>query len=386
MHKGADEPSKTQIALDYAYRRCDNDDEYCIFWVQADNEATFVSSYKTIGKKLGVDEQLNGSDLLDAVCSKIGERSKWVMILDNADDLGLFGVVQAQEGRKEKLGKYIPYTSRGTILWTSRDAHIAGTLVGPRRGIEVRSMAVTEAITLLARARNEPSTSEEVGVHTLLEDLQHPPLAISQAGAYMRRMAMTVKEYQSLLAQSETRWEVLKISDSNQYRRPEVSCNVLETFRISIERIKVESTMSYRILHVIAYVDSQDIPHELMAAAAHRGRMSEEGLTRQATELEVQQAIMRLHEFSFTTLRRKEDGGRSYKMHKLVQEAVQYGLRVRGRMRMDLGETEGRERETENGEGYYSGIALQIIDKLFPVSEGKPRPRKRHQKIALSCH
>lgn len=87
---------KTQIALDYAYRRCDNDSECCVFWVHADNEATFVSDYKTIGKKLRVDDRLDGSDLLDAVCSKIGERSKWVMILDNADDLGLFGVGRAQ--------------------------------------------------------------------------------------------------------------------------------------------------------------------------------------------------------------------------------------------------------------------------------------------------
>ncbi|KAM0292736.1 hypothetical protein ACHAPM_011746, partial [Fusarium culmorum] len=46
---------KTQIALDYAYRRCDADKECCIFWVHADSEATFLADYKTIGKKLGVD-------------------------------------------------------------------------------------------------------------------------------------------------------------------------------------------------------------------------------------------------------------------------------------------------------------------------------------------
>jgi hypothetical protein len=90
-------------------------------------------------------------------------------------------------------------------------------------------MAVEEAITLLERTTDKPSISEEAGVYALLDDLQHLPLAISQAGAYMRRMKKTVREYQSLLAQGKTRWDVLKISDSDRHRRPEVSNSVLET-------------------------------------------------------------------------------------------------------------------------------------------------------------
>lgn len=85
----------------------------------------------------------------------------------------------------------------------------------------------------------------------------------------------------------------------------------------------------------------------------------------------MQQVIIQLKEFSFLSLRREEDGGRSYKMHKLVQEAIRYGLRVRGPMETALGETAGRESGGENGEAYYSSIALRIVDDLFPVSEGK---------------
>jgi hypothetical protein len=63
--------------------------------VHADSEATLLADYKTIGKKLGVNEWLVGSDLLAAVRRSIGARSKWVMVLDNADDLRLFGAGQA---------------------------------------------------------------------------------------------------------------------------------------------------------------------------------------------------------------------------------------------------------------------------------------------------
>ncbi|CAG9953985.1 unnamed protein product [Clonostachys rosea f. rosea IK726] len=84
----------------------------------------------------------------------------------------------------------------------------------------------------------------------------------------MRHLSTTVEKYLGLLQQDKTQREVLKVSDADQYRRPEVSNSVLKTWRISAERIQVESEMSYQMLHVITYVDSQDIPHELMAAAA----------------------------------------------------------------------------------------------------------------------
>ncbi|PON20283.1 hypothetical protein TGAM01_v210834 [Trichoderma gamsii] len=338
---------KTQIALDYAYRRC-NDSECCIFWVHADSEATFTTDYKTIGKKLGVDKRLDGSDLLDSVRNSIEAQSRWVFIIDNADNLALFRVGRTK-GTNESLSMYIPRGPQGTILWTSRDAHITGTLVGLRRGIEVPSMTRDEATTLLATARGKKSAVEEIGKNRLLEELQRLPLAVSQAGAYIRRTSMTIKEYLDLLMQGTSRWDLLKINDFDRHRRPEVSNIVLHMWKISTERIREESELSYQILHVIAYLDSQDIPHELMVAASQCS-IGDEDIARQATELEVQQAITRLVEYSFLNTRREEEGRRSYEMHKLVQEAVRYGL-------------------PENGEAYYSSICLQMVDDMFPESE-----------------
>jgi hypothetical protein len=335
--------------------------------------------YKTIGKKLGVDARLDGSDLLDAVRNEIKAPSKWIMILDNADDLRLFGVGQQAEAEEmsehqnQNLHKYVPCTSQGTVLRTSRDAHILGPLVGSRRGIKVRSMAMNEATTLLARTRDEPSTTEEAleetGVDAQLEELQRLPLAISQAGAYMRRMSMTAEQYLSLLRQGKTRWEVLKVSDADRHRRPEVSNSVLETWRISTERIRAESEMSYQILHVIAYVDSQDIPHKLVAEAARRYDEDDEDSTRQASELEVLEAVARLKEFSFLSLHETEDSGRRYEMHKLVQEAIRYRLRVRSSAATTVGKVSGVNNGPKEDEAFYSGRALQVVDDLFPSSE-----------------
>ncbi|KAF5694437.1 hypothetical protein FDENT_1166 [Fusarium denticulatum] len=369
--------SKTQIALDYAYRRCDADKECCIFWVHAGNEATFLADYKAIGKKLGVDQWLDGTDLLDAVRNEIEGRSNWVMILDNADDLRLFGVGrQAQkEGTNENvnLKTYIPCSMQGTVLWTSRDGHVVGTLISARHSVEVRSMAVDEATTLLTRIRDKPSTMEEAlreeGVAALLYELQCLPLAISQAGAYMRRMSMTAEEYLRLLRQGKTRWEVLKASDADRHRRPEVSNSVLETWRISTERIRAESEMSYLILHVVAYIDGQDIPQELVAAAAGRYFIEDGASAKQALDLEFLEAIARLKEFSFLNLRQTYGSERRYEMHKLVQEAVRYGVRIRDLAEADVDNALRTEVGLKAGEAYYSGVALQIIDGAFPPSE-----------------
>lgn len=336
-----------------------------------------MADYRTIGKKLGVDDQLDGTDLLGAVCDEIEQRSKWLMILDNADELKLFGVGgnMADGSESQNLYKYVPCASQGTVLWTSRDAHIAGTLVGASRSIQVQSMEKDEATTLLATTRGDLPILDEAGIDGLLEELQCLPLAVSQAGAYMRRMSMTTEEYLSRLKQGNSRWEVLKVSDTDRHRRPEVSNSVLETWRISTERIRAESEMSYRILHVIAYVDNQDIPHELIAAAANqfnhgsKNDYADQNSAMQVSELEVLTAVARLKEFSFLSLRQTDNARRSYEMHKLVQEALRYGLRIHGLTETTLGRVVGDDHGVPQAEALYSGRALQVVDGLLLLSE-----------------
>ncbi|GKU06587.1 unnamed protein product [Fusarium langsethiae] len=313
---------KTQIALNYAYRRCDT--------------------------------------------------------AKNAASSGLFGVGQQAEAEEENeqqsqsLRGYIPCAPQGTILWTSRDGHIAGTLVGARRSIEVRSMAIDEARKLLVGILDMPSiaskTSIDAGIDALLEELQYLPLVISQAGAYMKRLLMTAEDYLGCLKQGKSRWDVLGVSDSDWHRCPEVSNSVLETWKISTERIRIESEISYHILHVIAYVDNQDIPQELLASTASSYAIGSEdheddgGSTTEVPELEVLQAVARLKEFSFLNLRRTDDGERRYEMHKLVQEAIRYDLMIRSLTKTLDRACDG----SKDVEALYSRKALQILRVLIP--------------------
>lgn len=296
-------------------------------WVHADTEATFSNDYETIARKLKIDKNsLNEKDLLQAVCDGIEALPNWVLILDNADDLKLFGVGQTAQETKTLL-RYIPHASTGTVLWTTRDARIAGTLVGQGRDIEVARMRIDEAKRFLMTFRSAES-SREADIDSLVEELQCLPLAIMQAGTYMNRTSTTPKEYLSLLAQTKKRWSTLKVSEFSRHRRPHVPNNVLETWTISIDRIRQESKRAYKILHVIAYVSYENIPRELITAAIKHidGNFRNES---ELLESEAAKIITRLEEFSFIGKRYVcpiEGGGRNYEMHKLVQEAIRYGL------------------------------------------------------------
>ncbi|KNB18048.1 hypothetical protein FOXG_15699 [Fusarium oxysporum f. sp. lycopersici 4287] len=378
---------KTQIALEYAYRRCD-DPSCSVFWVHADNETTFTQDYKVVARKLGLDRKLNGEELLVTVRDRIEAEPRWLLIIDNSDDLALFGVnvgpTTAQKATS--LLKYIPQGSTGTVLWISRDKRIAGTLVGPRRGIQVAEMTVNEAAVLLEIARNEKAWPQEATyTRALLEELHCLPLAISQAGAYMRRTLTPTKEYMSKLAEGKKRWRILNEVEFDRHRRAEVPNSILETWNISIEQIRQENETAYKVLHILAYLDNQNIPFEIIAAAAKFGsrRPDERWST---MEQELDKAIVRLKEFSFLGARRTEAGEQIFEMHKLVQEAARYSLnmkraserkrtRPKSRLWDKMRISSEKQHETRRGrwedvdDVYFSNGALQVMTNLFPKSK-----------------
>lgn len=103
-----------------------------------------------------------------------------ILVLDNANELSLFGVDTATRNRTGMLLDYVPQGPVGNLLWTSRDQAIAGSLVGLRRSIHVPSR------TLLKSTIPQIEGEQEVkNIDSLIEGVQHLPLTIPQAGTYM---------------------------------------------------------------------------------------------------------------------------------------------------------------------------------------------------------
>jgi hypothetical protein len=108
--------------------------------------------------------------MMTAVRSWLEAQTKWLLVLDNADNLGYFGLDGGQRGNDnlDKLNilfSFIPHSSHGTIFWTTRDKRAVGYLVGIQRGINVSSITIPEAeklITSLSGADIDAGNSQHV--------------------------------------------------------------------------------------------------------------------------------------------------------------------------------------------------------------------------------
>ncbi|QYT03732.1 NB-ARC domain-containing protein [Trichoderma simmonsii] len=339
---------KTQIALDYAYRRSHEDPACDIFWVHADNKTSFTRDYQRIARHLDLDYKVNGEELFVTVCHRIRSLQRWLLILDNADDLALFGI--GVGGQIKSLFEYIPHGPGGTVLWTSRDEQIV-SLVGSLRGVQISHMRIEEAESLLAMTKRDDIGADEIQeAKLLLQELQWLPLAISQAGSYMRRTSTPIKKYLSKLLEGKSRWDMLKQSQHDRHRRPNVSNSVLETWNISISHIRKESDITYKVLHTIAYLDTEKIPLSFILAASNDNKLEQETPSHSEEEV-LKMIIPRLKDFSFISERKEENCDEpSFDMHKLVQYAIRYQLKT----------------DDFTLETYFATAALRVVTSLFP--------------------
>jgi hypothetical protein len=80
---------KTQTAVKYAYRHLA---EYThVFWVTAESREAVLSSFVAVAALLRLPEFTVKEQKLavDAVQHWLGSHENWLLILDNADDLGI---------------------------------------------------------------------------------------------------------------------------------------------------------------------------------------------------------------------------------------------------------------------------------------------------------
>ncbi|ASC72445.1 hypothetical protein XM38_034020 [Halomicronema hongdechloris C2206] len=178
---------KTQTALEYAYRHRHEYDYG--FWVRAASKDELFSGYSALAEALQLPgrQQVEQSVVVNLVTEWLAHHDRWLLVLDNADDL-------------KQLQPFLPVGDRGHLLLTSR-AQAVGTLA---HRLEIKTMAPAEgALFLLRRAKLLPadaplmqaSTSDQTLAHTLQAEMDGLPLALDQAGAYMEEQVLSLWEY-----------------------------------------------------------------------------------------------------------------------------------------------------------------------------------------------
>lgn len=319
--------SKSQIAIEYTYQVLEESSKTWVFWVHAATQERFIEGFQKIADTIKMDgwnePKVNVMRLVRTwLCEK--SNGSWVMVVDNADDASVFfdNAPQSKELNTSKpvstepLAAFLPRTSHGSILITSRSRDIAYRLIGTETSIvEIGSMNEREALALLRKKFSHAVNEDEA--LSLVQTLDYMPLALTQAAALisLRKPRMSVSKYIGLIHKSDWDRGHLLSQDLADNRRDDQARNSITTaWQISFEYIGKQTPSAARLLSLMSFFDRQEIPDTLLQDWYGNGIDAEANF---------EDDIYTLSSFSF--IKTNADGS-CFEMHRLVQLSTKMWL------------------------------------------------------------
>ena len=307
---------KSQPAIEHAFWIQETYPETSVFWVHAGSVDRFRQSYAEIARECAIPgTEDKKEDLLEVVRLWLlkSDSGPWVMIIDNADDGRIF-FGNGKYGHPEppqnpRLKQYIPECNHGHIPVTTRDKKAGVKFTRNEDLIAVQEMDSTESIELLRQKTRTDSSDKELTV--LADRLQHLPLAIVQAGAYISENSLSVPEYREMLQKSEDTWaELLDEPFEDTGRDAKAPSAVAATLSISFCQIQEQFPLAAKFLSLMTFFDRQEIPEAF--------------LEEHQTDLKHRrEALGVLQAFSLISRSRS---GQNFDLHRLVQVVMRKWL------------------------------------------------------------
>jgi hypothetical protein len=327
-----------------------------VFWVHASSRARFEEGYKKIADRVklrGWDDPK--ADILRLVSSWLSDESngRWIMIIDNADDAGVFfnlstaGLIT--EGSSsipapQPLSNFLPQSQNGSILITSRSRDVAFRLTGSHEDIiAVEPMDKDHALALLCKKLRSNANVEDTA--ELAQSLDYMPLAITQAAAYISQRAprYTVSRYlNDLRASDKGRARLLKKDIGDSRRDGTASNSIIATWQISFEHIGKERPSAARLLSLMSLFDRQGIPEYLLCKLEFT---NDEVDFKANTDMDFEEDVFTLTSYSLISSNTEDN---MFEMHRLVQFSTRKWLELCG--------------ELERWKDTY----IRIMDSAFP--------------------
>lgn len=260
---------KSQLAIEHAYRVRQN--KAWEFWVYAETRARVEESFRAIADAVKIPGRNQPeADILQLVYQWLqNERNdQWLMVLDSADNVDVFystdeGAEQTTDkAKKRALWTYLPQSTNGSILVTTRDKSLAFQLTGSYKNIiEVGPMDPDHALALLKKKLGNQS---DINAATeLVRGLEYMPLAISQAAAYIKRReprCSTTKYLEEFRRSDQTKTSLLNYSAADLRRDRSASNSIITTWQISFDHIRLKRQSAAELLSLMSFFDRQGIP------------------------------------------------------------------------------------------------------------------------------
>jgi tetratricopeptide (TPR) repeat protein len=303
---------KTQIVIEYAHRHASTYD--LVWWINAEQPTLITSQLAALAEPLGLPADFDPKTTVWAVCAGLRRRQRWLLIFDNAEDVG-------------HIRPALPAGSGHVLITTRRRGF---SYLGPVLDLEV--LPRSEAITLLRRRAPRLTDAHANALAELLGDL---PLALEQAAAYLDQIQLPPAEYLHLFT---TR-------GAEMYGRGRVidhQHTIATVWSLSLDQLRAPWPAAVQLLGLCAYLAPEPIPLDLFTGHPELLPAPLAGVAEDP--LAFAETVGVLVGYS---LARRTDAG--LLMHRLVQAVIRYSgptsredphplLVVLGLLRADLPE------------------------------------------------
>ena len=305
------------------------------------NIARFYQGYKRIAQLLEIPGWDDPEEsILELVCSWLSSTpSSYLLVIDNADNIehwwpGKYKSGGSLDDPSKNLSRFLPDGSENShVLITTRDNRVANRLARGEKPIALQPMSIGEARSLfLSKLRDKEVHFDEAEVRGLLEELDHLPLAVSQAAAFIEENGVSITDYIHALRGEDAEEIEYLDEELDDSRRDEESVNsIFRTWKLSHDQIKQQKPRAAELLYLIAMLDRQSVPKSLLKVP------------------EVTTSLGVLQSFNLVNTRA---GLQSFQIHRLVQRFVQISL------------------QKDNAIQKWQEIALACVSKDYPTEIG----------------
>ncbi|MDM8568487.1 FxSxx-COOH system tetratricopeptide repeat protein [Thiotrichales bacterium HSG1] len=287
---------KTQTAAHYA--RLHRYEYRAILWCLADTKTELNLGLEAIGRELGLPVVKEQEAMVAAVLDWLAKHDHWLLILDNADEIKLVGELAELAGKD----RHVLVTTRTQITEPFAQA------------VKVNEMSQDDGVNfLLRKALDRPrSKSGTIGDYSfadrntaeeLVELLGALPLALDQAGAYVRETLCGLAGYLKLYRKHG--YELLRergvVVNESDHPDP-----IAVTWLLSLEKVEQANPKAIELLNLCAFLHPDGIPEEVFG---------------DWDDLEFEQALKVVLQFSFVW----RDAG-MLRIHRLVQGILRHEL------------------------------------------------------------
>jgi tetratricopeptide (TPR) repeat protein len=308
---------KTQIALEYVYRFTNTYTR--IFWISADTQASLLDGYRKIANLVGVQiSSANVFEIAEKAISWLEQDGNWLLVVDNLDNLEILSPTEEPNSKILLLPSTGPH--RHTLI-TTRNRYADGILAHAKEVTKFDQNQSLHLLYELSKISLGPDDSEEAKAAVqLVEELDHLPLAISQAAAYIRESEINFTAFLSDYAKYRRDLHDRQPQGVRHYPK-----TLAATWRMSFESIQKNNPMAIELLRLFSFLNPDGILIQFLQSGMENSLNDLAELI--SHRLNLNRAIIELERFSLIK-RSGIKAAETVVIHRLVQAVVRDEMRT----------------------------------------------------------